>query len=142
MDKETAATLVDLDVSERFVLKDKSDVNSLAKHDHCFSEWLEQQSSEPNAIHFSADRDYLQAYTSGTSGFPKGVVLTQGNCVSQLVSVTLTLDVAILAGESMYQALPLFHVGGIFASLMCLSSGATLQLRSEFNPEVTQAIRI
>ncbi|WP_415242236.1 AMP-binding protein [Zhongshania sp.] len=140
MDGETAATLRDINLSQHFILKDKGNTKDLAKHEHCFSDWLEQQSSVPAAISFAADRGYLQVYTSGTSGFPKGVVLTQGNCVSQLVAVTLTLDVSILAGESMYQALPLFHVGGIFVSLMCLSRGATLQLRSEFNPETTRQL--
>jgi acyl-CoA synthetase (AMP-forming)/AMP-acid ligase II len=135
MDSETAELLADIDVATKIILKEEAPAP--AYPGLCFSIWLEQQSAAQGEIQLAADRDYLQVYTSGTSGFPKGVVLTEGNCVSQLLSVTLSLDVAILPGERMYQALPLFHVGGIFVSLMCLSRGATLILRSEFNPAAT-----
>ncbi|CAA0092551.1 Long-chain-fatty-acid--CoA ligase FadD13 [Zhongshania aliphaticivorans] len=135
MDSEIAETLGDVDIAIQFVLKDAT--SSQKSYGPCFSEWLEQQSPRKTELILTADRDYLQVYTSGTSGFPKGVVLTEGNSISQLTSLTLTLDIAILAGERMYQALPLFHVGGIFISLMCLSRGASLFLRSEFNPAET-----
>lgn len=138
MDGETAEMLGDVEVATQFILKDEGNSSSVGSR--CFLTWLEQQSTTRSDIKLNTDRDYLQVYTSGTSGFPKGVVLTEGNCVSQLVSLTLSLDVAIIAGERMYQALPLFHVGGIFISLMCLSRGATLILRSEFNPEATRKL--
>ncbi|GAA4095063.1 class I adenylate-forming enzyme family protein [Zhongshania borealis] len=138
MDIETAELLADIDVATKLTLKDQA-ITPL-NLGLCFSTWLEQQSAARSDIQLAADRDYLQVYTSGTSGFPKGVVLTEGNCVSQLVNVTLSLDVAILPGERMYQALPLFHVGGIFVSLMCLSRGATLILRSDFSPAATQKL--
>ena len=138
MDIETAELLADIDVATKLTLKDQA-ITPL-NLGLCFSTWLEQQSAARSDVQLAADRDYLQVYTSGTSGFPKGVVLTEGNCVSQLVNVTLSLDVAILPGERMYQALPLFHVGGIFVSLMCLSRGATLLLRSEFSPTATHEL--
>jgi acyl-CoA synthetase (AMP-forming)/AMP-acid ligase II len=135
MDEETATLLGEVACKNAFVLQDKSTNN--AELGPGFSGWLSEQSAEKNELLFSANRDYLQVYTSGTSGFPKGVVLTEGNCAAQLMSVSLTFDIAILPNEKMYQTLPLFHVGGIFISLMCLSKGATLILRSDFNPEAT-----
>lgn len=135
LDEEVAELLGDVACANTFILKDKT--SAISENRSCFSKWLSEQSAEVNELRFSQDRDYLQVYTSGTSGFPKGVVLTEGNCVSQLMSVSLTFDIAILPNEKMYQTLPLFHVGGIFISLMCLSKGATLMLRKEFNPEVT-----
>lgn len=135
MDEEIATLLGDIECENSFVLEDKSTKSSGIGLG--FSSWLAEQSAEKNELRFSASRDYLQVYTSGTSGFPKGVVLTEGNCIAQLMSVSLTFDIAILPNERMYQTLPLFHVGGIFISLMCLSKGATLILRSEFNPEAT-----
>lgn len=83
-----------------------------------------------------AGRPYLQIYTSGTSGRPKGVVLSEGNALAQLSALLLSVDAALLPGEGMYQALPLFHVGGIFASLWGLSRGLTLRLRADFAPAV------
>ena len=55
-------------------------------------------------------------YTSGTTGRPKGAVLTHGNMtwntVNQLVHVdVLSTDVALCAA-------PLFHVGGLRPGLM------------------------
>ncbi|WP_339677395.1 AMP-binding protein [uncultured Zhongshania sp.] len=133
MDEETATLLGDIECQNTFILKDISSSDS--EIGLCFSRWLSEQSVEKNELSFTPQRDYLQVYTSGTSGFPKGVVLTEGNCVSQLIAISLTFDIAILPKEKMYQTLPLFHVGGIFISLLCLSKGATLILRSEFNPQ-------
>lgn len=103
----------------------------------CFARWLEgQQGCSARAV-LPLERAYLQIYTSGTSGRPKGVVLTHGNSLGQLTAILLSVDADFRAGESLYQALPLFHVGGVFASLWALNRGVSLVLRQEFNPQLT-----
>src|SRR5581483_7149443 len=43
-----------------------------------FAQWLAAQPAEPPAIQVTDDFDLYQLYTSGTTGRPKGAILTQG----------------------------------------------------------------
>ncbi len=105
-----------------------------------FSQWLSAQSDVAPRRPEDVSRPYLQIYTSGTSGRPKGVVLTEFNALGHLLAVLVSVDTTPGPGEAMYQALPLFHVGGVFASLWALSRGTRLILREEFNPVTTDAL--
>ncbi len=105
-----------------------------------FSQWLTEGSGQAEEYIPDTEKDYLQIYTSGTSGRPKGVCLTEGNCIGQLVGVLQSIDVPMAAGQSIYQALPLFHVGGIFVSILALNKGLKLHFRSDFNPVTTERL--
>jgi len=75
----------------------------------------------------------LILYTSGTTGRPKGVVLTQAAlscCVlNNQVMHDMTADDHILA------VLPMFHAGGLcIQTLPALFTGATVTLHHEFEP--------
>ena len=75
----------------------------------------------------------LIMYTSGTTGRPKGVVLTHGNitwnCVNVLVDVDLARD------ESTLVVAPLFHAAGLtMTCLPTLLKGGTVVLMSAFDP--------
>lgn len=72
-------------------------------------------------------------YTSGTTGPPKGVVLTHGNLISQaqclISSWEWTMDDTIL------HVLPLHHTHGIVNCIMCpLTVGAKVIMLPSFNP--------
>ncbi|AXQ30527.1 fatty acid--CoA ligase [Solimonas sp. K1W22B-7] len=103
-----------------------------------FESWLQAQGDEDRPPPADIGRAYLQVYTSGTTGRPKGVVLTEHNCLGQQFGLMAAVDLMPRPGESVYQALPLFHVGGIFASLWSVYRGASLLLRREFSPAVTE----
>ena len=80
----------------------------------------------------AADRPALMLYTSGTTGRPKGVVLTHGNLDAQVASLVeawgWTEDDHILLH------LPLHHVHGIVNVLSCaLASGAVCQVLPGFD---------
>ena len=64
-------------------------------------------------------------FTSGTTGRPKGAVLTQGNLV--FGARTLSDLWGIHRGERVVHVLPLHHVHGLFVAAYCaLASGATI----------------
>ena len=65
----------------------------------------------------------LMCYTSGTTGRPKGAILTHGN----LVASTLSWIHEMRAGEDdvWLSGQPLFHIGGINGLLPFLTLGAT-----------------
>ncbi len=77
----------------------------------------------------------LLMYSSGTTGWPKGIVHTQGNVLSALRALQacwrLTPDDVVL------NVLPLFHIHGLcFATLLTLLTGGTLIL-DDFEPQRT-----
>lgn len=93
-----------------------------------FHAWL--AGSEPTAERFAERPDTiaLQLYTSGTTGFPKGALLTQANILGTIGKGALTgeawsrwddTDVALVA-------MPLFHIGGTGWALHALEAGATM----------------
>ncbi|MBF0102121.1 MAG: SDR family NAD(P)-dependent oxidoreductase [Desulfobacterales bacterium] len=70
-------------------------------------------------------------YTSGTTGFPKGAMLTQGNLLSNIQICVKTFGYT--EDDRILLFLPLFHNFGQYAAMNpCLEAGATLILHREF----------
>ena len=99
-----------------------------------FLDWLRHFPEAVIDAEYVPSRPYLQVYTSGTSGRPKGVVLSEENCLGQLTSLLLSIDLGLTQGDSIYEGLPLFHVGGIFISLLSLNMGLTVRYAQKFCP--------
>jgi malonyl-CoA/methylmalonyl-CoA synthetase len=73
-------------------------------------------------------------YSSGTTGTPKGIMLTHGN----LLSNTRTLIEAwgFTAADRLLHALPIYHVHGLFVGIGCaLGSGASLRWLPAFRAD-------
>ena len=64
------------------------------------------------------DIAFLQ-YTGGTTGRPKGVILTHGNVVANLEQIAAWVRVALKEGEeTVVTALPLYHIFALTANLL------------------------
>lgn len=72
-------------------------------------------------------------YTSGTTGKPKGAMLTQANLVS---NGEMLVDFwRFTPQDRLIHALPIFHVHGLFVALHCaLFSGACVVFQARFDP--------
>ena len=79
------------------------------------------------------DDPLLLVYTSGTTGKPKGALLTHANCFWTNLSFDRTSDVATT--DVVLQVLPQFHVGGWNVQpLLAWWKGATVVLEPAFEP--------
>jgi fatty-acyl-CoA synthase len=80
------------------------------------------------------DDGLLIIATSGTTGTPKGVVLTHANCFWTNVGFDLAAPMG--SDDVVLQVLPQFHVGGWNVQpLLAWWKGATVVLESSFEPE-------
>ncbi|MDN5856470.1 MAG: AMP-binding protein, partial [Actinomycetia bacterium] len=79
------------------------------------------------------DDPLLLMYTSGTTGRPKGAVLTHANCFWTNLSLDRTADVTTT--DTVLQVLPQFHVAGWNVQpLLAWWKGATVVLEPGFDP--------
>ncbi|MEE1943199.1 long-chain fatty acid--CoA ligase [Streptomyces sp. TRM 70361] len=98
-----------------------------------YEAWLEQAAAEPVDETVTHDDPCLIMYTSGTTGRPKGAVLTHGNLVWNAVNVLVDHD--LTAGERALVAAPLFHAAGLgMITLPVLLKGGTCVLAESFDP--------
>lgn len=77
---------------------------------------------------------FIICYTSGTTGRPKGAVLTQENMFWNAVNNVLALD--LTSHDKTLTLLPLFHIGGIgLFALPTLFAGGTVIVPNRFDPD-------
>ncbi|MGV0714546.1 long-chain fatty acid--CoA ligase [Mycolicibacterium sp. XJ662] len=78
-------------------------------------------------------------YTSGTTGRPKGAMLTHANLLWNVVN-TLSADRGIRITDRTVTVAPMFHIGGLGVhTLPLLYMGGTTAILSAFDPEQTLA---
>ncbi|MBX3258464.1 MAG: AMP-binding protein [Labilithrix sp.] len=89
----------------------------------------------PPEIDVSADDLAVMPYSSGTTGFPKGVMLTQRNMIAQCRSLDAMKEAdVVIAGSNVLAVLPFFHIYGIMAFLTFgLTRGATIITMPRFD---------
>jgi O-succinylbenzoic acid--CoA ligase len=88
---------------------------------------------------FGMDDWHSIVYTSGTTGRPKGAILTYGN--HWWSAVVSALNLGLHADDCWLACLPLFHVGGLSILLRGVICGMRVVVQSRFDPaEVNAAI--
>ena len=94
--------------------------------------------TDPNLAPDQAD-DVIQLYTSGTTGLPKGVQLTEGNYAAVFASA-VEQWARFEAGDAVLVAMPLFHVAGANMGMLGLLQGARCVIMREADPGAILAL--
>jgi O-succinylbenzoic acid--CoA ligase len=76
-------------------------------------------------------RDHAIVFTSGTTGRPKGAVLSWGNQVASVRAAAAALPLA--RSDRWLASLPFFHVGGLAIVFRCLLAGACVVIPDSFS---------
>ena len=85
---------------------------------------LQRQSDQPARVSLGLDAPCLIQYTGGTTGPPKGAVLTQGNMGAHLAQLKQWLRFGL--GEEVFcSAFPFFHQAGLILCLTALRTANT-----------------
>ena len=97
-----------------------------------FADWYSAHSKKFTMVPAKLDDAALQLYSSGTTGLPKGVVLSHRGLLS--TSRTVSHDWGFGAEGVLGNPLPTFHVAGITLLLLTLYTGGQTIAYSEFDP--------
>jgi fatty-acyl-CoA synthase len=101
-----------------------------------YEELLAGAAEEPIDEPVAADDTCLILYTSGTTGRPKGAMLSHANVTWN--SVNFLIDKDLLADERALVSAPLFHIAGLTVlTLPVLLKGGTCVLVESFDPGAT-----
>jgi acyl-CoA synthetase (AMP-forming)/AMP-acid ligase II len=106
-----------------------------------FRAWVAAQPATPpeRATAVTEDDDVYQMYTSGTTGHPKGAVITHSALSAQMTQVTMLLTGA--PGERTLIVVPMYHAAGAVSTFVTVYWGACLYIQADFNPvEVVRAM--
>jgi long-chain acyl-CoA synthetase len=112
------------------------------QHIFFFKRLLEKYPAAPARVEVKPDDLALLQYTGGTTGTPKGAMLTHRNLLSNVTSAVAWSPQAKYAEESMLCVLPFFHVYGMTVAMnMAIKLAATMILLPRFQiKDVLQTI--
>ncbi|MFI5674029.1 acyl-CoA synthetase [Streptomyces cellulosae] len=101
-----------------------------------YEEVLAEAGTDPVDEPVVPDDTCIIMYTSGTTGRPKGAMLTHGNLTWNAINVLIDHD--LIADERALVSAPLFHTAGLnMLTLPVLLKGGTCVLVEAFDPAAT-----
>lgn len=102
-----------------------------------FADWRDTQGDRDPLVPLTRDDVAMQLYTSGTTGKPKGAMLSHQNFLA-LLRIADTADNpdwnVWTASDVSLVAMPMFHIGGIGWAVFGLYHGARNVIAREFDP--------
>lgn len=97
-----------------------------------FADLLDQSTDKPLNVEIADDDPALIMYTSGTTGNPKGILLTYEHLKGSPEAMKYFVDLS--DRDIKLAAIPFSHIGGFIYIQNCLVFGITLVIMDRFNP--------
>jgi acyl-CoA synthetase (AMP-forming)/AMP-acid ligase II len=101
-----------------------------------FESWRDGAEAIDPAMDMPADDDVIQLYTSGTTGNPKGVQLTNANYLAFVTHANGVEGFMYSDNDTVLNAMPLFHVAGVNTGLAALTQSCRLVVLRDLIPAV------
>ncbi|MEM9055400.1 MAG: long-chain-fatty-acid--CoA ligase, partial [Pseudomonadota bacterium] len=95
---------------------------------------IKDHDTAPLNLETHENDDVIQLYTSGTTGLPKGVMLTNANYRAFMEQAAMLEWSSYEAGDSVMNAMPLFHVAGVNVGILAAAQGARTVILPEIDP--------
>ena len=103
-----------------------------------FDEWIDGSPAQDPGHTGGPDEVSMQLYTSGTTGLPKGVMLTNANLSTAITEAGLTFHIS--DDTVSLVAMPLFHIGGSGWALCAMSRGGRSIILRDVDPALLLAL--
>jgi acyl-CoA synthetase (AMP-forming)/AMP-acid ligase II len=100
-----------------------------------YRDWLDAQSDRATASEGGDDSVLYQMYTSGTTGEPKGALLTHYAVLNNSLQTLPAFEHRMSGSDRSLFVMPMFHAGAVSFVVGTLVSGGTCVIHREFNPK-------
>jgi acyl-CoA synthetase (AMP-forming)/AMP-acid ligase II len=100
-------------------------------------EWLQGHDNADPRVQLSHDLPALLAYTSGTTGLPKGVQLSHEAFQNAFLCLSLEPALTWRQDDVLLMVMPNFHLAGSWVSLPALYHGGSIAILPFFEPSAT-----
>src|SRR5690625_48986 len=107
-------------------------IDLLEVGNHSLDEVINGFPSNGPIIETADDDQILMVYTSGTTGKPKGAIITHTNLLAASIGMSHVID--WWAGDRFLSVAPFFHIGGFAPIITNVHNGSTAVLMPDFDP--------
>ena len=133
LNDDEAATLL-RDAGARKVVADPKHASRLTgalELGDCYNAWRDADAHWSVPAHRRGADVVVQPYTSGTTGVPKGVMLTNGN-IAEFIAASAGLNYDETSAHLL--SLPNYHIGGCVFPLLAVAADAHIVIVDRFTP--------
>lgn len=99
-----------------------------------YEAWRDDCDDTPPVLEIRGEDDVIQLYTSGTTGLPKGVQLTNDNYKSFMGQAGQLEWAHYDVSDGLMNAMPLFHVAGVNCGVLGLAQATRTIVLREIDP--------